>query len=67
MTTKNRDEKGRWVAGNSYRFQAGDSRTTAAAKKGFQAMTDKVFDGHKGKAMEWLGLCMLRQRNMLDW
>lgn len=67
MTAKNRDSKGRWVPGNSYRFQPGDARTIAAAKKGFKAMTIKTFDGHKGKAMEWLGLCMLRNRNMLDW
>ena len=62
-----RDSRGRFTKGNPYRFRTGEARTIEAAKKGFKAMTDIVFDGHKGRAMEWLGLCMLRGKGMLDW
>lgn len=62
----NRDSKGRFLPGNKYRFQAGEERTRRIAKLGFRAMVNKTFGGHKGKAMEWLGLCKLRDTGMLD-
>lgn len=58
---------GQFRPGNKWRFQPGDERTIRLAKKGFAAMTRKTFNGHKGKAMEWLGLCLLREKGMLDW
>lgn len=63
----NRDSKGRFLPGNEYRFKPNCERTKQCAKKGFAAMVKKVFDGRKGAAMEWLGLRLLEQRNMLDW
>lgn len=56
-----RDSKGRFLPGNPYRFRQGEERTILAAKKGFKRVTELVFEGHKGKAMEWLGLCLLKQ------
>lgn len=58
---------GKFLPGNKWRFQRGCERTRRIAKLGFAAMTEKTFEGHKGKAMEWLGLRILEDRNMLDW
>lgn len=66
-TRQYRDKKGRFLPGNPYRFQKNCPRTLNCAKKGFAAMVEKTFQGRKGAAMEWLGLCLLAQSNMLDW
>lgn len=62
-----RNSKGQFVKGNPYRFRSNDKRTVECAKRGFRVMCERKFNGHKGKAMEWLGLCLLRDKNMLDW
>lgn len=61
-----RDSNGRFLPGNPYRFRRNDERTIRAAKRGFQQMVKKTFHGRKGAAMEWLGLCKLRDAGMLD-
>lgn len=62
-----RDEKGHFLPGNPYRFKRGCERTLKCAKAGFAALVEKKFDGRKGAAMEFLGLRLLEDRNMLDW
>jgi hypothetical protein len=62
FTFPERDERGRFVHGNSFAARGGQARARklppdrrqAIARKGFQALVTRRFDGDRQAAINWL-------------